>query len=179
MNLLFLKTIAMDPVTQTYHSPQKKDYIWSDDIMVAQCEKCAPVGTIGNDCHCGIYGSPNPEALVEYARHPTSFNVLLQAYGKVDIWTAPQDVGDGLAYVLRSWAARVVAIVEDTKYQFWDSDNRATAAITASLLLNVSIYPLKLAKEMIATTWREHAGFDPYDNKGYPWFQFGYEWENQ
>ena len=179
MNILFMKTLAMSPDTMTYHSPQRKDFTWNDGIMVAQCEKCAPEGTIELDCHCGIYGSPNSEALTEYAVHPTSFNVLLQAYGRVDIWTAPRDVGNGNAYVLRSWAARVIGLVEETHYQFFSSDVRAQAAVAASMHFDVAIYPLEMVKSMIKTTWEEHMQIDPYRVTGYPWFQIGYEWRNQ
>jgi len=165
MNILFMKTLAMDPVYQTYHSPQKKDFTWQEGIMVAQCEKCAPEGTIGLDCKCGIYGSPNPMALREYETHPTSFVALLNAYGRVDVWTAPDDLPG--CYVLRSWAARVIAIVSvrngETTYDIMSgTDDRSMAAVAALEHFKVPLYPWHMAKEMMKATWEEHLQINPF-----------------
>jgi hypothetical protein len=180
MNILFLKTLAMDPKTLTYHSPQRKDFTWQEGIMVAQCEKCAPEGTIGLDCHCGIYGSPNPEALKEYAVHPTSFVALLNAYGRVDVWTAPDDIWQ--CYVIRAWAARVVAIVaikdEDTIYDILNgTDDRSMAAIAAITHFDVPLYPWLKTREMIEFTWEEHLQINPYmADTDDPWRAPNYDW---
>jgi hypothetical protein len=177
MNILFLKTLAMNPNTLTYHSPQQKDFTWEGGIMVAKCEKCAPLGTIGIDCHCGIYGSPNPEALTEYAVHETSFNALLQAYGRVDVWTAPDDLW--YCYVLRVWAARVIGIVETDGLDLLAPDARGQAAITAAGYFNCGIYSIPMAKGMIDITWKAHLNIEPYGAKlSDPWRNPIWNWQD-
>lgn len=150
--------------------------------MVAQCEKCAGEGTIGLDCHCGIYGSPNPKALREYESHPTSFVALLNAYGRVDVWTAPDDIWD--CYVLRAWAARVIAIVAikdgETIYDILNgTDDRSMAAIAAVTHFDVPLYPWLKVQEMIRLTWEEHLQIDPFRaSQDDPWRRPGYDWRS-
>jgi hypothetical protein len=179
VNILFMKTLAMDVVNQTYHSPQRKDFTWQEGIMVAQCADCASTGTIGLGCTCGIYGSPNIEALDEYAKHPTSFNVLLQAYGRVDVWTAPDDIWQ--AYIVRCWAAKVIGIVEDKNYPLFDNNIRSQAAVAATYCFDVKAYPLKFAKDMIRETWLikdNKVCIDPYDAKENDlWRKLDWDWK--
>lgn len=180
MNILFLKTLAMSPETMTYHSPQQKDFTWQEGIMVAQCEKCAGEGTIGLNCHCGIDGSPNPEALREYESYPTSFVALLNAYGRVDVWTAPDDIWQ--CYVLRAWAARVVAIVAvrdgETIYDILNgTDDRSMATVAAIANFDVPLYPWIFTHDLIKLTWEQHLQIDPFNaSREDPWQKPGYDW---
>jgi hypothetical protein len=177
MNVLMMKTIAMNPDKNIYLSPSRKDFTWEKDIMVARCEQCAPTGTIGLECNCGIYGSPNIEALTEYESYSTSFNVLLNTYGRVDVWTAPDDIW--ACYIVRAWAAKVIGIVQDDRYPLLSNSLRSQAAVTAMDYFDVSAYSLKQAKQFVDVTWEMHLQIHPYAaNKDDPWQRYSYHWKD-
>lgn len=154
--LLSLKSIAYDAQLREFFSPSHKDYMWRGDIMVAQCEECAPNGDIGLDHTCGIYSSPNPSAIKEYHIFPNSVMVLLNLYGTVDIWPGPSDLA--WTYICRSWAARPVAVVTP-----WQGKGDTVSCLAAEQLGLIAI-PWAVTKEMIRKTWARYCQIvqDPF-----------------
>lgn len=168
MTTLFLKTICFDKDRRGFYSPQQRDFIWEPDkVIVAQCAKCAIKGTIGLHCHCGLYGSPNPETLVEYCSFPNSIVALMNAYGRLDLWSGPSDLSQ--YYVLRCWGARIVGILttDIERLQLNIRDQRAQSAVWAMDRFNVSGIQWYIMKEMIRQSWLRTPGLelDPYRKK--------------
>jgi len=160
MSILFLKTIAYDVDRKGFYSPSWRDFLWTPEVVVAQCEKCAPTGEIGLDCTCGIYGSPNTETLEEYHKYPNSIIAIMNAYGRFDIWNGPRDLSQ--YYVIRCWGAKIVGIlITDLTTKYNITGQRAQSAVLAMDKFNVSGKQLYLAKEMIQQSWLKTVDIDP------------------
>lgn len=161
MTTLFFKTIAYDVSRKGFYSPSWREFLWTPEIVVAQCAKCAPTGDIGLDCTCGIYGSPNLETLEEYHKYPNSIVAIMNAYGRLDIWNGPLDLTK--YYVLRCWGAKIVAIlITDITTKYNITGQRAQSAVLAMDKFNVKGEQLYLAKEMLRQSWLKTADIDPF-----------------
>lgn len=162
MATLFLKTIAYDADRKGFYSPSWRDFLWSPEIVVAQCEKCAPTGEIGLNCTCGIYGSPNIETLEEYHKYPNSVVAIMAAYGRFDIWTGPADLA--AFYVIRCWGAKIVSIlITDIVTKYNVSGQRAMSFVRALEMFNIEEgKQFYLAKEMVRQSWLKTVNIDPF-----------------
>ena len=165
MNLLSLKTVVWDDLAGSFRSPTRTEFIWPKGVIASDCHKCND--EYDPNCHCGIYSSPNPTTLKEYATYTSSVFVLLNLYGWVDIWTAPRDIPH--AYVLRSWGAQIIGIVGDNANGkvMSLSATRQLTAINGATYYGVEIYPWQIAEAMISVTWKRHTNVvkDPYIKK--------------
>ena len=162
-NALVFKSFAFDQVRHGFYSPSRSDFLWGKDIVVGRCNKCETSGNIGIDCTCGLYGSPNVETIDEYHTFPNSVLAVMNTYGRLDIWTAPDDIPG--CYVTRSWGMQVVFVVSDEI-----NGKPLRSSRLASMLLAMSdeyfgvpAIPLWIAKEMIRQTWlKPEINIDPY-----------------
>jgi len=164
-NILSLKTIAYNRDLKAWVSPSHKEYHWVPGINLPVCSVVHD--EIPTDCWCGIYSSPNPKTLDEYASYSNSIPVLLNNYSWVDIWTAPLDLNGML--VCRSGGARIIGVAwidpnNEENLGFKDAQ-RWAAALQACEFFDVKAYPWKITKQLIQTTWIEWANVDPFDAK--------------
>ena len=175
--LLSLKILVLDDDKKAFRSPvvsrNRMEYLWSADRkMVAECDKCQPMfsGEIGDNCTCGLYSSPNFEAIAEYDNGKYAVICLLNLYGKVDIWYGPegkmtwayQTYGDlRHTFICRSWGARIVAVVDRSDDTGMQSHDRNIAMTTAAEILNVPVFGKGLATAMIDKTWMDTLGYKP------------------
>jgi hypothetical protein len=159
---LFLKTIAFDVNRNGFYSPSQDGFLWPKDIAIAQCVKCAKIGTIDPECACGLYGSPNPETLVEYHKFPNSIVVILAAFGRFVIHWGPRGLEQ--FYVVRARGARIVGIVlSDLVTGYNVQGQRIWSAIQAMNYYDVEGKNIETAKNMIRQSWlRWEKPFDPY-----------------
>lgn len=161
MNLLSLKAVVRDPKSGKLFSPSKTSFAWGKGIIASQCSGKCPPFTIGDDCRCGIYSSPNLQALDEYHTFENSLVVLLHTYGEAEIWTAPSDIWD--AYVVRSWGASIVGVLMSGEDHFTaKSRYMLECLMLISQEFEVEIFIWKVIKEIITLNWKEKLGFDPY-----------------
>ena len=153
---LFLKTIAWDQARKGFYSPSRIDFLWKDGIVVAGCDKCAILGDIHDDCTCGIYGSPNPETLVEYIEYPNSIIALMKSYGTLDVWKAPTDVHG--FYVVRSWGALIGGVISDRQEAGTLEYGQRALSVGYALetFPGALAYRWKIARTMIKITWMKH-----------------------
>jgi hypothetical protein len=172
-----MKILVLDLDKKAFSSPVvrygRQEFLWSADRrMIAECEKCNPgfTGTIGKDCTCGLYSSPNFEALKEYDDHPQAVYCLLNLYGTVDIWYGPEgNTKPGRwhdlrhTFVLRSWGAKIIGIVQRNTDAVTDSwfFNHDVAIAVAAEILNVPVYSKHIASMMIDKTWLDTTGYKP------------------
>jgi hypothetical protein len=174
MNPLTLKTLAYNTDISAWCSPSKKDFLWKPGINKSECDldirlSMAYIPNIldHQTHHCGIYSSPNPKTLREYATYETSIVVLLNNYGFLDIWTAPIDLNG--YYICRSWAARIVAVawfhpIDENKPGYEQDGAKWAAACHAMDTFGINALPWKEIKEMIKVTWNI-TGLDPFDKE--------------
>ena len=163
MNAISLKTICYDTDLKAWVSPSHKEYHWHPGINLPTC---SIVHTkIPTDCRCGIYSSPNPLTLDEYASYKNSILVLLNNYSWIDIWTAPLDLNGML--VCRSGGARVIGIAwidpDKEDNPGFEDPQRWAVALQGAEYFDVNAYPWKITKQLIQTTWIEWANVDPFD----------------
>lgn len=151
-HLLSLKAIAFDTERRGFYSPSHRDFLWTKDVVVASCNRCANPDQFNPDCTHGIYSSPNVEALAEYATYKNSVLALMQCFGWIDIWTGPHDIPD--AYILRSWGVQILGVIGESAPGIPLSGQRQLSAINANRLFDVPTYTFTLAKGMIALTWK-------------------------
>jgi hypothetical protein len=176
--LLSLKILVLDDSKKAFSSPVvahgRKEYLWTADRrMIAECDKCNPgfSGDIGKDCTCGLYSSPNFEAIAEYDHSKNAILCLLNLYGTVDIWYGPEGRRAGNhvngdlthTFVLRSWGARIIGLVDRGLTEVEDSwwFNHSVASTVAAEILNVQIYSKDMVTSMIDKTWMDTVGYKP------------------
>lgn len=164
--VLSLKTLLWKPNTQELVSPQKKFYTWQDGYMTAQCDSCGE--EFDPECTCGIYHSPHPEALEEYAKYPSSIFALIKLYGWTDRWYAPMDVLKGKAFAIRTWRVRIVGFVADDPFggAQWNLQRMLAVTEVAQRFQKYLIYPWFQAKDLVRKTWIEEWNIDPYQYTG-------------
>ena len=166
MNLLSMKAVAWrEDLGGGFFSPQRKSFVWSEGIVARACTSC-PDDKVNPNCTCGLYSSPNPEALPEYAKYPSCCFVLLENYGWADIWTGPRDLPN--TYVLRSWGAQIVGVVgtlQDGPLSL--EPHRFQTALLGVEKYNVKLFNWNVAKKMIEYTWMysPDVGFSPFDTQ--------------
>lgn len=112
---LSLKTIAFDSNRNGFYSPTMSNFLWpmGDNIVESGCEHAEKVGMLGEDCHCGIWSSPNEDALDEYAKYPNSVLLFLNTHGRSIVWPGPFDIPN--THVLRSWGIRIIGVIREIK----------------------------------------------------------------
>jgi hypothetical protein len=158
-----LKTIAWDNKRHVFVSPAHTEYCWKPGVNWAICSKCAQLGEIQLDCTCGVYHSPNPEALSEYEVYPTSIIAMVKMYGVYDIWSGPTpDLP--WTYPTRSDGIRVVGILGSGSLKsagFLEGTRGITEGLAVSKF-QVNLYPWKLARGMIRERWLKYFEIDPY-----------------
>lgn len=162
MNLLTLKTIAYNPVDDTLYSPSHTGFAWSKGIIARACHRC-DTDAFNPDCTCGVYGSPNVEALKEYAKYVNSIHVVMNTYGWVDIWSAPRDILGGGGLITRAWGTQIVGVVHVDAHT---NPQRAITMLRAAELFEVPVWPLVMVKALIQASWKRIEGLvvkDPYD----------------
>ena len=160
-----LKTIAWNSDRKVFVSPSHTEYSWKPGINWAICEKCAPNGKIGLDCTCGVYHSPNPEALEEYEFHKTSIIALVKMYVVYDIWDGPCNLS--WTYPTRSDGIRVIGILGSGSLVS-KGFLKGTRGITEGLALekfHVSLYPWSTVRQWIQIKWLEYFQIDPYTDR--------------
>ena len=171
-NSLVLKTIAWNESERGFFSPSHTGFLWGRDVVASMCEKCQIIGRIESDCTCGLYGSPNPETLIEYHSYPNSIVVLMNTYGTIDVWTAPKDIPN--CYVTRSWGMKIVRIIgtEIVSHKRLRGQRDISAGLASEMFDSPRI-SLKGAKYIIRETWTKTdedreviIGFDPYQKQG-------------
>jgi len=160
MRLLTLKTIALDAANGTVHSPDRPDFQWGNGTMVATCSTCKNIDVYNPNCTHGIYTSPNPEALDEYARYKNSIFVLGVIYGWFEPWPGPADLPN--TFIFRSWGVRVVGLVNTALDGSRLSPQRWFSAVKASEIFNVQGRPWNLTQAMITESWKQNFGVNPY-----------------
>ena len=173
MNLLSLKVLVLDINKRAFKSPiqshGRSEYLWTADRkMIAECDKCQPgfSGTIGDECTCGLYSSPDLSAIEEYDGEAYSVLCLLNLYGTTDLWWGPTDyhfksLDLSTTIICRSWGARIIGIVSRNDLPSWYTTkkhlNEATklklASQIAADILNVDIFPWPIMEIMIKKTW--------------------------
>ena len=164
MNLLTLKTIAYNSTDDVLYSPSHRDFAWSKGVIARACPRCE-IDSCDPNCTCGIYTSPNPETLKEYAKYAGSIHVLMNTFGWVDMWTAPRDILDGRAVVMRSWGTEIIGIVAVDREK---EQLRALTMLRAAEIFEVAVFPWVMVKKMIQVSWRNMPGLiihDPYDKE--------------
>jgi hypothetical protein len=161
-NLLVLKAVAWNEDLKGFYSPSHSDFVWPKGIVARQCDRCE-IDHFDPICTCGIYASPNPETLIEYATKMNTVFVLLNTYGWVDVWTGPRDIPH--TFIVRAWGAQIIGIVGETAtgHPLKLSPQREQAAYIGAERYGVDIYPWLLVQSMIAVTWREHVKFNPFN----------------
>lgn len=172
MNILSVKCLAWSQERQVFHSPQKAEFEWKPGIISRACSKC-PTDQINLDCTCGIYASPNPEALYEYAVWPNTLFVLMNTYGWVDIWSGPKDLY--WTNVTRSWGTQIVGLISMNPVKVSHGNfemkplnpAKQQSMLWAADYYQVNIFPWAVARSMIHTTW-ERAQYDQI-GQGLPW----------
>lgn len=162
-NLLSLKAVVWSKKKQAFCSPSRQEFQWKIGIVWSECHtgQFCPPQTIHPDCACGIYTSPNPEAIAEYAGDPNSIYALMNLYGTADIWTGPLDLPG--TYVVRSAGSRVVGLVNTNMLGFVLSPRRQVNITLACDIFQYSLFSWDEAREMIRATWREKADMDPFE----------------
>jgi hypothetical protein len=164
--MLSLKTIAWDNDKKCFVSPSHTEYSWKPGINWAICEKCAPKGEIQLDCTCGVYHSPNPEALTEYESYPTSIIALVKMYGVYDIWSGPlPDLP--WTYPTRSDGIRVVGVLGSgsLKAAGFLEGTRGVTEVLALDKFQTTLLPWSLVRAMIQIRWLQHFQIDPYKDR--------------
>jgi len=168
--LLSLKAVAFDVDRNGFYSPSQCDFVWPRGVVERQCDTCNP-REFDPGCHCGIYSSPNPEILTEYAKFSNTVYVLLNLYGWIDLWTGPADISD--TFVIRSWGAKIIGVLATTADP---KPRKLPAQRQLSAILGVDYYGVDLmswlqVKEMITITWENHKtlldGHSPFKKE--PW----------
>jgi hypothetical protein len=174
-NLLSLKVLNLNVSKRAFRSPVtgggRPEYLWSADRkMIAECDKCNPgfLGTIGDECTCGLYSSPDLPAIAEYDDNVYAVLCLLNLYGTADLWWGPNEITLGgwdlsNTVICRSWGARIIGIVDRLDLPFWYPTQRGhsekpklvLASQIASDILNVDIFPWSIVEIMIKKTWEE------------------------
>jgi hypothetical protein len=166
MNLLTLKTIVYNPAMDTFHSPTRQSFTWTREITARQCPRCN-VDYLNPGCTCGIYASPNPRTLIEYTTSRNSVFAVLNTFGWVDIWTAPDDVGPGL--ITRSWGAQIIGVVSTELNGEPLAPQRQLCSVKLAENMEVDMWPWNMAKWLIKATWNQSYMIikDPYDPEQY------------
>jgi len=166
MNRLSLKAVVYNPITNAFHSPTRQSFTWSKDVTARACPKCN-TDQVNPDCTCGIYSSPNPAVLTEYARSRNSVYVVLNTFGWDDICLAPEDVGPGL--VLRSWGAQIVMAVSTELNGQPLEPQRQLCMIKLLENFDITPYPWGMVKTIIKVNWNQPYLIvkDPYDPEQY------------
>jgi hypothetical protein len=163
MNLLTLKALAFDAKTGTFYSPSHTGFEWRKGIIAKECSKCT-IDHCDPKCTCGIYSSPNPEVLLEYAHYSTSIIALMDTYGWDDIWTGPHDLP--FTYVMRSWGTQIKGVVgTDFRTNTELSKTRQLSAMKACESFEVKAFPWFRVCRMIMANWatKGHLVKNPYD----------------
>ena len=161
MNPLFLKTLVWNEQTKGFCSPTHHDFVWPKGIVARYCAKCE-TDNFNPECTCGIYGSPHPNTLVEYAKYKNSVFVLMNSYGWMDVWTGPSDLPN--TYITRSWGAQIIGIVGTMikDHPFALSPQRLQVALLGVDYYQVEVLSWSVAKDMIAITWEQHMSLCKY-----------------
>ena len=162
-NPFVLKTIVWDEEDQRFCSPDRKSFVWGTDIVKSICTqdpKC-PDDDIRDECTCGLYGSPNWQAINEYFRYPNSVMALMKCYNVLNIWTAPWDIPN--CYVTRTWGMRVAHIVKpDVMKDRGNMAQRYTSAVWAADYYNARVLDLAVINQIIKISWNEVCKIDPF-----------------
>lgn len=161
---LSLKSICWDEGRKGFFSPSRPDFCWpKDQVVMSECTKChrsRDVGALDLDCTCGLYSSPNYQTLEEYHKFPNSVLVLMNTYGMSDVWGSPYDILNGQAWVMRSWAMKIVRVVEDPSW--WHNLNRSQTGALAIQFYGKKALSLNIVKTMISVNWTTLGYEDPY-----------------
>lgn len=148
MMMLSLKSVAWDESRKGFFSPQQTGFFWpSGAVVAAQCEHITELGDVSENCHCGIYSSPNTNILTEYEVYPNSIIVMLNLYGKYRIYKGPSDKAG--SFVLRSWGAKVVGIAEESPKNM----QRYMTTVLAAQFFCVPIQKLSEIEMMVRLNW--------------------------
>ena len=162
-NPFVLKAIAWDEDQQKFCSPDRKKFTWDTDIVRSICtsDPQCPEDDIRDDCTCGLYGSPNWQAVDEYFRYPNSVMVLMKCYNVLNIWTGPHDLSD--CYVTRTWGMRVAHVVKpDIIRDGGKMAQRLMAAVWAADYYNCSVLDIAVIEQIIKISWNEVCGINPF-----------------
>lgn len=163
MNILSMKALSWRQDKLGFFSPQRGAFQWPKGVVASECRRgICGMHKYNSDCTCGLYSSPNPKALDEYAKYPSTVFVLLNLYGWLDCWTGPKDLPH--TYVARSWGAQIVGIVgtmtDGSPLKL--EPHRYQSALLGFEHYGVKMYPWEVAKDMIQMTWVDQLGFSPY-----------------
>ena len=165
--MLSLKTIVWDEDRKTFCSPLHTEFVWDlEKPIYAMCERCAPNGTIGLNCTCGVYTSPNIESLDEYESFPTSIIAWVQLYGRVDVWSGPEpDLP--WTFPTRSDGAEVIGIVASGSLHqmgFLKGTRGITEAL-ATEKFRKHFYSWSYVRYLTQASWIRDAQIDPYKDR--------------
>ena len=165
--MLSLKTIAWDDSRKVFCSPIHSEFVWDlKEPTFAMCERCASEGTIGLNCTCGVYHSPNIESLDEYESFPTSIIAWIQLFGRTDIWSGPEpDLT--WTYPTRSDGARIIGIVGSGSLHSLGF-LKGTRGITEGLacqMFGVPLRPWGYVRQVTREAWIKYFKLDPYQDR--------------
>jgi len=161
MNLLTFKSIAWDERRKGFYSPSHPEYLWDNGIAIRDCVRGCQGRQYDADCRCGIYTSPNWDALDEYAKYPNSIHVLMEIYGWLEIWPGPErDLPD--AFILRSWGTKIKAIINTTPEGEVVLPQRWNTALLMAERMKKPIFPWHMTKTLVEINWKSIFDISPY-----------------
>lgn len=173
---LTLKTLAWDQKQRMFCSPTRTDFCWPPKAVVTSyCSRGCEDGEMGEACKCGLYGSPNPEALEEYETHNTSIIAIMHCLGDFEIWPGPDDPSEGQplpdVFITRVWAAKIVGLVNDDPFGQTISVLKQRAILVGAQIYEIPVYPWEEAKDLIRHCWLNDP--DIHDELGRPIDPYG------